>query len=147
AASLRSMPALSISLWLASSASAGVSFSVCRWNCDRRMGVAVREGSGILPCGSAAGPGARIQASRIWVMCGEKPVNGRRLPRGDLVGAARAAMGCPQSIAAMAAPTRLEKPGCLAAVAVDFDRHVGLDRDAFVPAPPGRGVGDVQVAV
>src|SRR6478672_8283261 len=32
------MPALSISLWLMTSASAGVSFSVRRWNCDRRMG-------------------------------------------------------------------------------------------------------------
>src|SRR5690606_16361647 len=38
AASLRIIPALSISLWLTSSASAGVSFSVWRWNCDRRIG-------------------------------------------------------------------------------------------------------------
>src|SRR5690606_3656035 len=38
AASLRIMPALSISRWLASSASAGVSLTVWRWNCDRRIG-------------------------------------------------------------------------------------------------------------
>src|SRR3546814_1363294 len=55
AASRRSMPALSISRWLAISASAGVSFSVCRWNCDRRMWAVVGEGLGILPCGDAAG--------------------------------------------------------------------------------------------
>src|SRR5690606_16250750 len=32
------MPALSISWWLAISASAGVSLTVRRWNCDRRIG-------------------------------------------------------------------------------------------------------------
>ena len=37
AASLRIMPARSISRWLASSASAGVSLVVCRWKRDRRI--------------------------------------------------------------------------------------------------------------
>src|SRR5690606_19829501 len=34
---LRSIPARSISRWLASAASAGVSLTVLRWNCDRRI--------------------------------------------------------------------------------------------------------------
>src|SRR5687768_8000819 len=44
AASLRIMPALSISLWLTISASAGVSLLVWRWNCDRRIGGGFFEG-------------------------------------------------------------------------------------------------------
>src|SRR5690606_32275251 len=58
AASLRIIPALSISLWLTSSASAGVSFSVWRWNCDRRIGGVTGVGArpGIVPCSTRAGP-------------------------------------------------------------------------------------------
>src|SRR3546814_9423425 len=88
AAGRRSMPALSISRWLAISASAGVSFSVCRWNCDRRMWAVVGEGLGILPCGDAAGGAGHD-----------------RLPAVGAVGAAMAAIAPPDGIAAMAAPT------------------------------------------
>src|SRR5690606_30189093 len=118
AASLRSMPALSISLWLAISASAGVSFSVCRWNCDRRMWAVVGEGLAILPCGRSGNAG-----------CGAAAAAGFP-PEG-------AGGGPAFRPAAVSARAR-------GAIAVDFDRGVGLDRDAFVLASLGRGVRHVQ---
>src|SRR5690606_41971446 len=95
AASLRIIPALSISLWLTSSASAGVSFSVWRWNCDRRIGgIIILERPLIVPCSRCAAgrPAAAAPEQGSGRAVGPDRRRGPRA-RGRALGGVDAALG------------------------------------------------------
>src|SRR4249919_2881997 len=103
AASLRSIPALSISLWLTISASAGDSLLVRRWNRDRRIGLVSTEGRAFCHAFACGRPARTYGSTRRWWI--------RTKTRASDRGESRPSLGRTRSAAFHAGMTRGPSPG------------------------------------